>query len=334
MATVQLACASIDERGKISGGKAGNQTGRELRIRNYYVHSKGWRVLRCIHPEMRPLIAAAMKAAVNNRNIGYDQNQRNTLYRQVQNSGFDPAKANIACETDCSALVRVAIMYALRSCGNGTSVPDFYTANEASILLKTGLFTEMNGTRYTRNSDYLCAGDILVTRTKGHTEVVISNGSRADTTAGTEHKYELGERLLKNGSEGADVKELQSLLIQLGYDCGRWGADGDFGDATEMAVEQFQHHWWLDADGDYGPKTHAMLMQVITGEGIQNAQVVQIVGGNCYIRSEPNTSGSKLGVAHAGDKLIYRGEISEDGWYAVDYNGTAAWVSGKYAKIA
>lgn len=57
MATVQLACASIDERGKISGGKAGNQTGRELRIRKYYVHSKGWRVLRCIHPEMRPLIA-------------------------------------------------------------------------------------------------------------------------------------------------------------------------------------------------------------------------------------------------------------------------------------
>ena len=47
-----------------------------------------------------------------------------------------------------------------------------------------------------------------------------------------------------------------------------------------------------------------------------------------------NTSGEKLGVAHAGDKLIYRGEISEDGWYAVDYNGTAAWVSGKYAKIA
>lgn len=333
MAAVQLACASIDERGKISGGKAGNQTGRELRIRNYYVHSKGWRVLRCIHPEMRPLIAAAMKAAVNNRNIGYDQNQRNTLYRQVQNAGFDPAKATTPCETDCSALVRVAVLYALRSCGNGASIPDFYTANEASILLKTGLFTEMEGTRYTRRSDYLCAGDILVTRTKGHTEVVLNNGSRADTTAGTEHKYALGERLLKNGSEGADVKELQSLLIQLGYDCGKWGADGDFGDATEMAVEQFQRHWDLDADGEYGPKTHTMLMNAVAGDGDASAQVVEIVGGNCYIRSEPNTSGAKLGIAHAGDKLTYRGEISEDGWYGVEYNGTAAWVSGKYARI-
>ncbi len=333
MATVQLACASIDERGRISGGKAGNQTGRELRIRNYYVHSKGWRVLRCIHPEMRPLIAAAMKAAVNNRNIGYDQNQRNTLYRQVQNSGFDPAKANVACETDCSALVRVAVLYALRSCGNGTSIADFYTANEASILLKTGLFTEMEGTRYTRRSDYLCTGDILVTRTKGHTEVVLNNGSRADTTAGTEHKYALGERLLKNGSEGADVKELQSLLIQLGYDCGRWGADGDYGDATEMAVEQFQRHWDLDVDGEYGSKTHAMLMNAVTGDETSGAQVVEIVGGNCYVRTQPSTTGEKLGVVRAGEKLIYRGVISEDGWYGVQYNDSDAWVSGKYSRL-
>ena len=32
----------IDERGKITGGKAGNQNGRETRISNKYVHSKGW----------------------------------------------------------------------------------------------------------------------------------------------------------------------------------------------------------------------------------------------------------------------------------------------------
>ena len=52
--------------------------------------------------------------------------------------------------------------------------------------------------------------------------------------------YHLGDRTLKNGSEGDDVKELQTDLIELGYDCGRWGADGDFGDATEMAVKDLQ----------------------------------------------------------------------------------------------
>ena len=332
MATVQLACASIDERGKISGGKAGNQTGKELRIRNYYVHSKGWRVLRCIHPEMRPLIAQAMKAAVNNRNIGYDQNQRNTLYKQVQNAGFDPAKATTPCETDCSALVRVAVLYALRKCGNGASVADFYTANEASILLKTGLFTEMEGTRYTRRSDYLCAGDILVTRTKGHTEVVLNNGSRADTTAGTEHKYALGERLLKNGSEGADVKELQSLLIQLGYDCGRWGADGDFGDMTEMAVKCFQQDHDLVCDGIAGKNTFAALDATIGGDAA-DADYARIVGGKCYVRDAPNTDGKILGVAGEGE-TYRRLDESENGWQKIQFrDNQVGWVSGKYARL-
>ena len=332
MATVQLACASIDERGKISGGKAGNQTGKELRIRNYYVHSKGWRVLRCIHPEMRPLIAAAMKSAVNNRNIGYDQNQRNTLYKQVQNAGFDPAKATTPCETDCSALARVAVMYALRKCGNGASIADFYTANEASILLKTGLFTEMEGSRYTRRSDYLCAGDILVTRTKGHTEVVLNNGSRADTTAGTEHKYTLGERLLKNGSEGADVKELQSLLIQLLYDCGRWGADGDFGDMTEMAVKCFQQDHDLVCDGIAGKNTFAALEAAIGGD-MTGAEYARIVGGNCYVRDAPNTDGKVLGVAGEGERYRLL-EVSENGWMYIQFRETyAGWISGKYARM-
>ena len=40
--------------------------------------------------------------------------------------------------------------------------------------------------------------------------------------------------------EGNDVKELQSLLIQAGYSCGSYGADGDFGDATENAVRELQ----------------------------------------------------------------------------------------------
>ncbi len=30
---------------------------------------------------------------------------------------------------------------------------------------------------------------------------------------------------------------------------------------------------------------------------------VTIVGGNCYIRTAPNTDGKIVGVAHKGDKL-------------------------------
>lgn len=177
---VRVAAASIDERGKISGGKAGNQSGSELRIRKYYVHSKGWRVLRCIYPEARKYIAEAAIAAVKNKNIGYDQAQRDSLYNLIKSKGFDPAQANKACETDCSALGRVCASYGLKMCGKYVEIPNFNTSNEASVLLKTGAFVEMTGSKYQSQSDYLCAGDILVTKTKGHCEIVIDNGSKAE----------------------------------------------------------------------------------------------------------------------------------------------------------
>lgn len=40
--TAKLAQASIDENGRISGGRAGDQTGNETNIRQVYVYSRGW----------------------------------------------------------------------------------------------------------------------------------------------------------------------------------------------------------------------------------------------------------------------------------------------------
>ena len=322
---VKIGSARMGENGKITGGKPGDQTGKEVSTQNWYAHSKGWRVFRARDAYARERIAKAMERACANHRIGYNQNQRNDLFNQVRDAGFDPAAAKRDTQTDCSALVRVCCRFA------GIVVGNFNTATEASYLMNTGAFTELTGSEYTKSADRLCRGDILVTRTKGHTVVVLSNGKKADTAPAK--PMVIGDRILRNGSEGEDVRQLQSMLIQLGYDCGRWGADGDYGDATEMAVEQFQRHWGLDADGEYGVKTHSMLMNAVAGDGSAGAQIVEIVGGNCYVRSEPNTSGAKLGVAHAGDKLTYRGKISEDGWYAVDHNGKPAWVSGKYARI-
>lgn len=43
---------------------------------------------------------------------------------------------------------------------------------------------------------------------------------------------------VKNGSKGNDVKTLQTLLNEKGYNCGK--VDGIFGKNTENAVKQFQ----------------------------------------------------------------------------------------------
>lgn len=62
-------------------------------------------------------------------------------------------------------------------------------------------------------------------------------------------------RILKIGCKGDDVKELQENLIKLGYSVGTWGADGDFGNSTNMAVRKFQQDHKLLMDGEAGPDT-------------------------------------------------------------------------------
>lgn len=315
--------------GSISGDKAGDQTGKEVSTQNYYVHSKGWRVLRAKDPAKRKLIAQAMKAACNNNNIGYDQGQRNTLYYLAMPYAFDPGKVVKACETDCSALVRVCSAFA------GISLKDFNTTTLASVLKASGAFEELVGDKYTKKSAYLMTGDILVTKTKGHTVVVLSNGSEVDADEPEADDKTLGERTLSNGSEGEDVRDLQRYLISLGYDCGKWGTDGDFGDATEMAVREFQEDHGLTVDGKYGAKTHAAMLKTLEDaeKTTTTPRNVKIINGNCYIRSEPNTSGKALGVAKRGDVYEYGGAESETGWHSIKYNAGYGWVSGKYSEL-
>lgn len=66
--------------------------------------------------------------------------------------------------------------------------------------------------------------------------------------------------VLHRGSEGESVKALQILLIGKGYSCGGWGADGDFGLATEEAVRKFQRDNGLTMDGIVGTETWSKLL--------------------------------------------------------------------------
>lgn len=86
-------------------------------------------------------------------------------------------------------------------------------------------------------------------------------------------------RLLKYGSKGDDVKALQERLIELGYGkyLGKWGADGDFGRATEDAVEAFQDDHGLEVDGEVGPKTWAAL-DAATGQPPEPKYTITIHG--------------------------------------------------------
>ncbi len=331
---VKVGSARIDENGKAHGGQAGDQTGKEVSTQNWYLHSKGWRVFRAKNPSVAEKIAQCMERACKNSKIGYDQYQRNTLYKAAEKVGFDVSKVTTACETDCSALVRVCIAFA-----GITGLPEgFRTGNMPSNLNKTGAFTELTGSKYQSQSTYLGRGDILVTKSSGHTVVVLSNGSKYEGPV-YPVDYDLGDRVIKYGCEGNDVKLMQEMLLKLGYDLGSWGCDGDFGDCTELALKAFQADAKLDVDGECGPVTLVALekaVEALDGAGCSGDSCpinVTIVGGNCYIRTAPNTDGKILGVAHRGDTLPYGGQVSDGGWLLVQHKNQNAWVSGKYGRV-
>lgn len=62
-------------------------------------------------------------------------------------------------------------------------------------------------------------------------------------------------RILKKGMKGTDVYAMQRMLEDLGYDLGKWGADGEFGSDTYNAVKAFQKDYGLLADGEAGENT-------------------------------------------------------------------------------
>ena len=97
---VFVGSARMGSNGRITGDPAGDGNKKEVSTQSYYVHSKGWRVLRAKDAAARKKIAKAMSAACKNDNIGYDQNSRNDLYKLAEKVGFDPAKVTSKCETD------------------------------------------------------------------------------------------------------------------------------------------------------------------------------------------------------------------------------------------
>lgn len=163
---VIIGSARIDENGKIKGGKAGDNNGREVSTQKYYNSSKGWVGLRAKDSRVAAKLAAAMLEACNNDNIGYDQNQRTGVITELRKVG-SLIDIKVKTEADCSSLVRACVIQA-----TGIDPGNFNTATEKKMLLATGLFEEV---AINKAPDCI-TGDVLVTKTKGHT-VIVTKGA-------------------------------------------------------------------------------------------------------------------------------------------------------------
>jgi len=162
-----IGSARVDENGKYAGGKPGDQKQTavpdfkgEVAQQEFYVSAKGWNILRPKNPEHAAKIAHCMETACNNPNIGYAQTGNPGRYG-ILADGVNTKKPT---NCDCSSLVRECVKE-----GTGKDPGDFTTANEAEKLVNTGLFDKFP---YVAGMS-LYAGDIIVTKVKGHTCIII-----------------------------------------------------------------------------------------------------------------------------------------------------------------
>lgn len=167
---MRIGHASIDENGKAKNGAAGDQTGKEVCIREWY--SKPWDfVLRCKDSNKAELMAQACEKGCNNNHIGYDQNQRNTLRTQAIANNYDLSKIAVNCECDCSSFMTVCAECAgIKVPYNGTNAPTTSTMKNA--FTSTGMFDVLTDPKYITSDKNLKRGDILV-KSGSHTVMAL-----------------------------------------------------------------------------------------------------------------------------------------------------------------
>ena len=153
----------IDERGKITGGKAGDQTGKEYWVRSWY--NGGWNVV--LRPNTRAIgnkLAAIARAAAENNHVGYDQGQRTTYYKALKAVNWRPEMITTNCEADCSASTSANII----ATGYQLDIPALkaFSASNTTKSLRNACkaigFEVLTESKYLTSSKYLLPGDIIL----------------------------------------------------------------------------------------------------------------------------------------------------------------------------
>lgn len=256
-------CGS-DENGKYSGGKAGDQTGREWRLINWY--SRPWKcVLRHPDPAVRKMISQMATAAANNNNIGYDQGQRLTFWQNLVDSNYDPAQITVPCEADCSSGVGAickAVGYKMKIQALMNISIYIYTGNERAALKAAG-FEVLTDSKYLTSDAYLLEGDVLL-NDSCHTAINVTDGSKAGAN-------NVPSGAAANTNNNATVSQtpvttvMKNVQAWVNSYCGAGlVVDGIFGPKTKaglcMALQKTINESFgkkLEVDGIFGPATKA-----------------------------------------------------------------------------
>ena len=255
---VQCGWAAIDERGRASGGRAGDQTGWEVHLGPWYRFGQT-EVFRWKDRAKAKQYAEIIRYWCSGNYVGYDQSQRTTLGAWCKAHKWS-YKVNQYVETDCSRMVADGINCTMRQeiIAVGSV---FYTGNMRQRLMATGLFTHIVGPNYCSTPDWLMEGDII-NNPASHVISALENG--------------------KNAQPAKKVKKPIATIVQE-IKAGKWGVD-------PIRKAKLKAAGYSDAELTeiYAKVTASMGKKA----ALKTARVVATKGLN--VRNKPTTTGSKI----------------------------------------
>ncbi|HEX5147305.1 MAG TPA: peptidoglycan-binding protein [Conexibacter sp.] len=148
------------------------------------------------------------------------------------------------------------------------------------------------------------AGTTKALRTIAARRAAAKQGASSDGGGGS--AQHMGERTLRKGMRGHDVRVLQDYLSRNGVST---PVDGVFGPGTRSNVRRFQRAHGLTADGIVGPSTVQELRSLADGAGSGDTSAPSGPAGHAVLRSDgtavaPSDAPAAIkGVIAAGNRI-------------------------------
>lgn len=281
---IKICHASIDENGKISGGAAGDQTGREVCCRLWY--SKPWNYyIECLDEALGNQAANLFLEICSSNLCGYDQSNRISLYDALIANGKKVSGMK-KCETDCSAAV--ATIYNIL----GLSIhPSCTTRNIRSALLATGKFKAYSDSAHIFADRYAKRGGLYL-REGSHIVMAVENGSAYSPSRQPHNPSDSKPQAPAASSKltlSSSVASVQNWLNK--YYHAALSEDGLYGKKTKAAlIKAWQTEaGGLSVDGCFGPASKKAASSHIIKKG--STGVLVTIWQSCLVCRGYNPNG-------------------------------------------
>lgn len=307
--SISIIHASIDERGNISGGNVGNQTGKEVCVRTWY--NKSWDYyIEPIDTELGNRASDLFESVAKSNKCGYDQSNRLSFYKSLVACNGDISKMG-KCETDCSSAI--ASIYKFL----GVNInPSCTTRNIRSALVATGKFKVYSDTSHTRSDKYAKRGGIYL-KEGSHVVMAKDNGS-ARTTVPTVQNT----KTTTLNKKGIVVTKSTSLNVRILPDKNSTKVCSLKKGATVDIIGETGD--WYKIEGGYVSKDYISLV-------VNKTYGTIIAKSGLRIRSEKSTNSKILGTIAYGKKIEVLDRTCD--WYKVSYNNIIGYCYSSYIKI-